>query len=127
MMVNLEALVAKMRSGGVEPADVAGQPILCAPVYETQRSQAELYLLRPGQKIPAHVHSAIDDVFVGVSGRGLIRTWDAAGNQTDHSVVAGSVVVVEPGTAHEVSCAGDEFGYVLTQSPKESYDIHPVE
>lgn len=123
--MNLDELLERLRSGAVEPVDVAGQPILCTQVYETDRSQAEIYLLRAGQKIPAHFHSEIDDVFLGVSGRGLVRTWDSAGRSTDHAVVAGSVVVVEPGTPHEVSCAADEFGYVLTQSPKERYDIQP--
>ena len=55
-------------------------------------------------------------------GRGRIRTWDASGKAADRVVEAGSVVVIEPGTPHEVSCAGDEFCYVLTQSPKDEYD-----
>jgi quercetin dioxygenase-like cupin family protein len=122
---DLNALVGRLRSGEVPPVEVGGQPILCVAVYETARSQAELYLLRRGQKIPAHRHSAIDDVFVGVEGRGRIRIWDADGNHADHAIEPGSVVVVEPGTPHEVACAGDEFCYVLTQSPKEHYDLAP--
>ena len=125
--MNLDEELARLRSGGVAAVDVAGQPILCTRVYETDRSQAEIYLLRPGQRIPAHFHTGIDDVFLGVSGRGQVRTWDSVGQTTDHPVTAGTVVVVEPGTPHQVSCAGDEFGYVLTQSPKESYDLHPHE
>jgi quercetin dioxygenase-like cupin family protein len=118
----LNALVDLLDSGAVAPVEVDGQPILCVSVYETARSQAEMYLLRPGQRIPPHKHSAIDDVFVGVRGRGRIRTWDAAGNPLDHMIDAGTVLVVEPGNPHEVSCVGDEFCYVLTQSPKEQYD-----
>ena len=118
----LNALVGLLDSGAVTPVEVDGQPILCVSVYETARSQAEMYLLRPGQRIPPHKHSAIDDVFVGVRGRGRIRTWDAAGKVIDHMIDAGTVLVVEPGNPHEVSCAGDEFCYVLTQSPKEEYD-----
>jgi quercetin dioxygenase-like cupin family protein len=118
----LNALVDLLDSGGVAPVEVDGQPILCVSVYETARSQAEMYLLRPGQRIPPHKHSAIDDVFVGVRGRGRIRTWDAAGKPLDHMIDAGTVLVVEPGNPHEVSCAGDDFCYVLTQSPKEQYD-----
>ena len=94
------------------------------PVYETERSQAELYLLRRGQRIPAHHHSAIDDVFLGVRGRALIRVWDASGAHADQVLEPGALVVVQPGTAHEVSCLEDEAAYVLTQSPKEQYDIH---
>ena len=124
---DLNALVGRLRSGEVSPVEVAGQPILCLPVYETARSQSELYLLRGGQKIPAHQHSAIDDVFVGIAGRGNIRIWDAHGKHADHAIQSGWVLVVEPGTPHEVSCDGDEFCYVLTQSPKEHYDITTFE
>lgn len=119
---DLNGLVELLDSGEVTPVEVDGQQILCVSVYETARSQAEMYLLRPGQRIPSHKHSAIDDVFVGVRGRGRIRTWDPAGSAVDHLIEAGSVLVVEPGNPHEVSCAGDEFCYVLTQSPKEQYD-----
>jgi len=119
---DLNALMRLLDSGGVAPVEVDGQPILCVSVYETSRSQAEMYLLRPGQRIPAHRHSAIDDVFVGIRGRGRIRTWDRAGEPVDHTIEAGSVLVVEPGNPHEVSCLGDEFCYVLTQSPKDEYD-----
>ncbi|HZQ49762.1 MAG TPA: hypothetical protein VFB69_05605 [Candidatus Dormibacteraeota bacterium] len=125
--MNLDELVERLRSGAVEPADVDGQPILSVRVYETERSQAELYLLRRGQRIPAHRHSAIDDVFLGVRGRTQIRTWDPSGAHVDHVLGPNAVVVVEPETAHEVSCVEDEAAYLLTQSPKEHYDIHRVE
>jgi quercetin dioxygenase-like cupin family protein len=119
---NLNALVQLLDSGGVAPVEVDGQQILCVSVYETCRSQAEMCLLRPGQRIPPHKHSAIDDVFVGIRGRGRIRMWDVAGAPVDHTIEAGSLLVVEPGNPHEVSCLGDEFCYVLTQSPKDEYD-----
>jgi quercetin dioxygenase-like cupin family protein len=119
---DLNTLLKMLTSGSVEPVEVDGQPILCVSVYETPRSQAEMYLLSPGQRIPAHQHTGIDDVFVGMRGRGRIRTWDAGGKSVDHMIEAGSVLVVEPGNPHEVSCAGEEFCYVLTQSPKEQYD-----
>jgi quercetin dioxygenase-like cupin family protein len=119
---SLNDLADELAAGAVAPVMVDGQPILCVSVYETPRSQAEMYLLKAGQRIPAHKHSAIDDVFLGVRGRGQIRTWDVSGKAIDRIVEAGSVVVIEPGTPHEVACAGEEFCYVLTQSPKEQYD-----
>jgi quercetin dioxygenase-like cupin family protein len=119
---SLNDLADELAAGAVAPIMVDGQPILCVSVYETPRSQAEMYLLKAGQRIPAHKHSAIDDVFLCVRGRGQIRTWDVSGKATERIAEAGSVVVIEPGTPHEVSCAGDEFCYVLTQSPKEQYD-----
>jgi quercetin dioxygenase-like cupin family protein len=126
-VVNLSDLVDRLESGTVEATDIDGQSILSIGVYETERSQAELYLLRPGQKIPAHEHSEIDDVFLGVRGQGRIRIWDAAGGHVDHAVKAGVVVVVQPGTPHEVSSLEGDFVYVLTQGPRERYDIHRYE
>ncbi|HKV46253.1 MAG TPA: cupin domain-containing protein [bacterium] len=104
--------------------DVEGQQIACAPLFETARSQAALFRLRPGQRIPAHRHSAIDDIFFCIRGRGRIRTWDAGGAAVDHPVEPGAVFLVQPETPHEVACAGDEFCYVLLQAPKELYDSH---
>jgi quercetin dioxygenase-like cupin family protein len=126
-MVNLHELLARLESGQIEPGDVDGQPILSVVVYETERSKAELYLLRRGQRIPAHHHSAIDDVFVGVRGRAQIRVWDSSGSHVDHVLEPGALVVVQPSTGHEVSCLDDDVAYVLTQSPKEQYDIHRFE
>jgi hypothetical protein len=51
---DLNALVRLLDSGGVAQVEVDGKQILCVSVYETSRSQAEMYLLRPGQRIPPH-------------------------------------------------------------------------
>jgi len=61
---DLNALVDLPDSGGVAPVEVDGQQIPCVSVYETARSRALMYLLRSGQRILPHKHSAIDDVFV---------------------------------------------------------------
>jgi quercetin dioxygenase-like cupin family protein len=76
---------------------VDGQEIACAPPFETPRSQAVLFRLRPGRRIPAHAHSAIDDIFFCVRGRGTIRTRDADGTAREHAIAPVTVVVVPPG------------------------------
>jgi quercetin dioxygenase-like cupin family protein len=121
--VDLNHAAEELARGG-PTIDVAGQRIACAPLFETARSQAALFRLLPGQRIPAHRHSAIDDIFFCVRGRGRIRIWDAAGTARDHPIEPGAVFMVQPETAHEVACAGDEFCYVLLQAPKELYDSH---
>jgi quercetin dioxygenase-like cupin family protein len=122
-LFDLRETVARLEEGG-RTIDVAGQRIAYAPLFETQRSQAAVFRLLEGQRIPAHTHSAIDDIFFGVRGRGRIRTWDGHGAARDQAVGPGMVVLVEPETPHEVSCAGDDFCYVLLQAPKERYDSH---
>ncbi len=104
--------------------NVAGQQIACSSLFDTPRCEAALFRLRPGQLIPAHTHAAIDDVFFGLRGRGRIRTWDARGVPHEHPVEAGTMVLVEPETPHEVACAGDEFCYILLQTPKDRGDHH---
>ena len=120
----LESLAEDGSAADTEPRRSELNPdIAYAPLFETARSRARLYRLRPGQRIPAHTHSFIDDIFYCVRGRGRIRTWDPAGSAQDRSIEAGTVVLVEPATPHEVSCQGDEFCFVLLQTPKERYDF----
>ncbi|HLY24601.1 MAG TPA: cupin domain-containing protein [bacterium] len=120
---DLRQAVASLEEEG-RTIEVAGQRIACATLFETSRSQASVFRLRAGQRIPAHTHSAIDDIFFGVRGRGRIRTWDEHGAARDQALDPGTVVLVEPETPHEVSCAEDEVCYVLLQAPKERYDSH---
>jgi quercetin dioxygenase-like cupin family protein len=120
-LFDLTQAIARLEPGG-SMIDVEGQRIACATLFETSRSRAAIFRLRPGQRIPAHTHSSIDDVFFCVRGVGRIRTWDTGGVPHDHAVEPGMVFLVEPGTPHEVSCAGDEFCYVLLQAPAEQYD-----
>ncbi len=120
---DLNQAVERLKKEG-PTIDVEGQQIACAVLFETSRSQAALFWLRPGQRIPAHTHSFIDDVFFCVRGHGRIRTWDADGAAQDYPVEPGTVFLVEPETPHEVSCLEGEFCYVLLQAPRERYDSH---
>lgn len=122
-LFDLKQAAARLEQGS-PTIEVAGQRIACAILFETSRSQAAVFRLRPGQRIPAHTHSAIDDIFFCLGGLGRIRTWDAGGVAHDHSIEPGTVFLVEPETPHEVSCAGGEFCYVLLQAPTERYDSH---
>ncbi|GEM_PF-2089510 len=119
--VDVTQAVAKLAQGG-HVIEVEGQQIARTVLFETAQSQAAVFRLGPGQRIPAHTHSAIDDIFFCVGGQGRIRVWDADGAPHDHAIAPGVVFVVPPETPHEVSCAGGEFCYVLLQAPKERYD-----
>jgi hypothetical protein len=94
--VNLMQLAGTLDAEDHPFIEVEGQEVACVTAFETAGSQAALFRLLAGQRIPAHTHSAIDDIFFGVRG-----------------------------TAHEVSCAGDEFCYILLQAPREHYDNLP--
>ncbi len=120
--IDLQQLAETLRSDGHPAIDVEGQAIPCVTAFKTIQSQAALFLLRPGQHIPAHTHTSIDDIFFGVEGRGRIRTWNAGGQPEDRHVEPGTLLAIPPETPHEVSCADDEFCYLLLQAPREQYD-----
>jgi quercetin dioxygenase-like cupin family protein len=123
--VNLMQLAGTLDAEDHPFIEVEGQEVACVTAFETAGSQAALFRLLAGQRIPAHTHSAIDDIFFGVRGTGRIRIWRDGGETEDHQVEAGTLVVVTPETPHEVSCAGDEFCYILLQAPREHYDNLP--
>lgn len=125
--VDLQQLTQTLEGEGHPTIEVEGQEIACISAFESGESQAALFLLGPGQRIPAHTHSAIDDIFFGVKGQGRIRTWNPGGETEDHRVGPGTLIVVTPETPHEVSCTGDEFCYLLLQAPRERYDNLPYQ
>jgi quercetin dioxygenase-like cupin family protein len=120
--LDLVELVERSAREGGPAIEIEGQMITCHPAFETPRTQAALFRLQAGQRIPAHMHSAVDDIFFGVRGTGRIRIWDSTGGTQEHRLEAGTLIVVTPETPHEVSCVGDEVWYVLVQAPKALYD-----
>ena len=120
----LESLQQNGATGGLElRRSESNSEIAYAPLFETARSRVRLYWLRPGQRIPAHTHSFVDDIFYCIRGSGRIRTWDSGGTAQEHAIEPGTVFLVEPETPHEVSCRGDEFCFVILQAPRERYDF----
>lgn len=63
---------------------------------------------------PYHIESAQWEMYLVVSGRGIVR--DANGTV---EVGAGDVFLFKPGEAHQLSCAGDEdfIYYVIADNP----------
>jgi quercetin dioxygenase-like cupin family protein len=112
-----------LREPGAPRVTLGRHELARAVLFQTDRSEAKLYRLAPADVIPAHTHSYIDDIFVPVSGRGLIREWAADGSVHDHLVGPGEIYLIEPETPHEVSCAAAEFCFVLIQSPRGRYDF----
>ncbi len=69
----------------------------------------------PGKSYcPYHVESAQWEMYLVISGRGLVR--DANGTT---EVEAGDAFLFKPGEAHQLSCAGDEdfVYYVIADNP----------
>jgi len=94
-------------------------------LLETPELKVSLYTFAPGQEVPWHAHSEVDDTFVCVSGRLKIET------RAPHQTVVlapGESGRVAAGRPHRVSAADDDgrAQYVLVQGVGR-YDFKAVE
>lgn len=72
-------------------------------LYTGDRSQVVAMSIPPGQDIGAETHARVEQIFVVVSGTGT-----ATVNGAPTPMNAGSMVIVTPGTAHNVANNGTE-------------------
>ena len=72
-------------------------------LFETPRFFADVYVLLPGQTQAPHAHAASDKVYVGLSGRGVVR-----GGDERVPVRAGIAVHCPAGSEHGVENDGDD-------------------
>ena len=68
----------------------------------TDRCQADLYCLRPGQSQAAHSHADQDKLYFGVEGVGRIRVGDE-----EQSLEPGVLVLAPAGVEHGLTNPGD--------------------
>lgn len=68
----------------------------------TERCQADLYCLRPGQSQAAHTHLDQDKLYVGVEGVGRIRV-----GTEDQWLEPGILVLAPAGAEHGLTNPGD--------------------
>jgi quercetin dioxygenase-like cupin family protein len=72
-------------------------------------SEAFFVVLRPGQAPPRHKHDDTEQVFYILKGRGVLTIGARA---KGHSVRAGDVVLVPPGTWHSIRAVGGPMRYL---------------
>ncbi|MBI3457190.1 MAG: cupin domain-containing protein [Candidatus Rokubacteria bacterium] len=68
----------------------------------TERCQADLYCLKPGQSQPAHAHADQDKLYLGVEGVGRIRVGGE-----EQRLEPGVLVLAPAGVEHGLSNPGD--------------------
>ena len=90
-----------------------------------KRHPFDLALIRvpPGKVYcPYHVESAQWEMYLVVSGRGVVR--DRSGT---HEVTAGDTFLFKPGEAHQLACAGQEdfVYYVIADNPINDSCYYP--
>ena len=92
-------------------------------VAENDAAQASMYRLQPGCRVPAHLHTRSDDLFVGVKGEVEVRVEGAA----PFVLRAGGCCRVSRGARHEVvnASAAQVAFFVLVHAPYDGFDKAP--
>lgn len=97
---------------------IAGQEI----ITETDNLRVSVLTLDPGDKVPWHYHSNVDDVFVCVEGTTVVDTRAPRGH---HELTPGAHLIVPSKTAHEVTSKDDKgCRFAIVQGGR--YDFVPV-
>lgn len=88
--------------------------------------QTAVFHVAPGSGVPAHLHSAVYDLFVGVKGLLQIR-YEGQRERGVFELKPGGFCAMPPGVKHEVFNPGAEDAYFLiVHAPHDGYDFVPV-
>jgi mannose-6-phosphate isomerase-like protein (cupin superfamily) len=98
-----------------------------AVLQEDALSQAGVFRVQPGSGVPTHLHSRVNDLFVGVKGELEIRYEGRCGNGL-FVLRPGAFCSVPPGVRHEVSNPSrtEVAFFLLVHSPYDGLDSVPV-
>ncbi len=106
------------------PFDSKHIDALKALVHQTDDVQINVYVLKPGGRIPAHRHTSSWDISVVLDGEIEAVFFESGGLR---SVRCGknAINVLPPGQPHEISNPSEEnpATFVLIQSPSHSFDF----
>ena len=99
-----------------------------AVLSEQGPEQSAVFRLKPGGVIPAHLHSRVHDLFVGVAGRAEI-TYEGQRGAGVVTLKPGAFCDMPPGVRHEVRnvSSTEDAVFLLVHAPWEGYDNIPVE
>jgi quercetin dioxygenase-like cupin family protein len=99
----------------MQPTD--GEP-LRSVITESPESVVVAWLVKPGQRITAHVHPHGQDTWTILSGRGEYQLEADGRSQT---IVAGDVVIAPTGCVHGVYNSGREpLRFISVVAPSEA-------
>jgi quercetin dioxygenase-like cupin family protein len=96
-------------------------------LQEDAPAQTSVFRVQPGSGVPAHLHSRVYDLFVGVKGALEIRFEGQHGNGL-FVLKPGAFCSMPPGVRHEVSNPSktDEAFFLLVHASHEDYDNVPA-
>ncbi|MGI6450123.1 MAG: cupin domain-containing protein [Desulfitobacteriia bacterium] len=74
-------------------------------LYENERSNGVIWVIPPGEELPAHYHPDTDDVWIILQGKGEYFL----GQGKTQTIEAGMVIPAEKNDIHGVKNTGDEL------------------
>ncbi len=97
-------------------------------MHEEGPVQTAVFRVGPGSGVPAHLHSSVYDLFVGVKGLLEIRYEGQNGHGT-FELKPGAFCAMPPGVKHEVfnPSATEEAYFLIVHAPHDGYDFVPVD
>ena len=92
------------------------------------RVQSAVFRVAPHSGVPAHLHSSVNNVFIGIRGCVEIRYEGQLGHGV-FELKAGGFCAMPPGVKHEVynPSGTEEAFFVNVHAPYEGYDFVPVD
>lgn len=91
-------------------------------VHETRDLRVQVLTIRPGQEVPWHHHTAVQDSFFCLEGSVQVETREP---EAVHRLLVGERTAVPPGQPHRVSCADDSRCRFVIVQGVGSYDFVP--
>ena len=96
-------------------------------LFQDAVAEASVFRVQPGSGVPAHRHSRVYDLFVGIAGEVAI-SYDGPKGRDRFALKAGAFCAMPPGVPHEVLNTGAvEAVFYLVHAPQEGYDYLPGE
>jgi mannose-6-phosphate isomerase-like protein (cupin superfamily) len=94
-------------------------------LYKSSFAEFSLARVAPGDQPRKHHHDEIWDFFLGISGDGAVKVWDAAGECTTYPIRQESFLAVPPQTSHQVCNLSDSerFVFVLAHVPYDRFNF----
>lgn len=114
--------------------NVAGFPVedrhndcLKGIISADDEHESSVFRVRPGGFVPAHLHTRVYDIFVGVEGQVDITYEGQQGNGCV-ALKPGGLCSMPPGVRHEVrnNSTHNDAVFILIHAPSAGYDFIPA-
>ena len=101
----------------------SGETATRTPFFTTDNTGGVVWVVKPGQEVMAHDHSASDDIWICLQGSGVFFPEPCE----ELEIQAGDVMVSRPGQCHGMRNTGDEDFIFVSVIPPAPSDFNPID